>query len=99
MLDLVAREEPRGEWEALAQRYGAKFAVVECICSDIGLHRSRVEGRRREIPGWYELDWEHVARGREAYEPLAEPKLVLDAADSADDNLEKVKRSLLGQHT
>lgn len=99
VLDLVAREEPRGEWEALAERCGAKFGVVECVCSDIGLHRSRVEGRRREIPGWYELDWEHVARGREAYEPLAEPKLVLDAADSADDNLDKVKRTLLGQHT
>ncbi|MCC5951017.1 MAG: AAA family ATPase [Acidimicrobiia bacterium] len=96
VLDLVAREEPRVEWEELAERYGAAFGVVECVCPDVGLHRSRVEGRRRDIPGWYELEWANVARGRELYRPLAEPKLVLDAADSIDDNLDKVKRMLFG---
>ena len=31
-------------------------------CRDAELHRARVEGRQRQIPGWYELDWDHVAQ-------------------------------------
>lgn len=96
VLDLVAREEPRMEWEGLAERHGARFGVVECVCSDIDVHRSRVEGRRRDIPGWYELDWDQVVRGRELYTPLEQPKVVLDAVDSPTDNLDRVKRMLVG---
>lgn len=87
VLDLVAREEPRREWQALARNYSASFAVIECVCSDERMHRSRVEGRDRAIPGWYELDWDRVALGRERYVPLEEPKLVLDAVDPAAANL------------
>lgn len=88
VLDLVARGEPRREWESLAQKYDAGFAVIECICSDEATHRRRVEGRDRAIPGWYELEWDHVGIGRQRYIPLSEPKLVLDAADPAIDNLD-----------
>jgi len=90
ILDLVAREQARREWEALAAAYGASFAVVECLCSDVDVHRDRVEGREREIPGWYELDWERVARGREGYQPLAEPKVVIDAVHPLSDNLRAI---------
>ncbi len=90
ILDLVAREEPRQVWMRLAERYGASFAVVECVCSDVGVHRSRVDGRQREIPGWYELTWERVELGRQRYEPLPGPKVVIDAVDSVDHNLRSV---------
>jgi predicted kinase len=89
VLDLVAREQAVHEWSELARRYGAGCSVIECICTDLDLHRSRVEGRRRDIPGWYELDWDQVARGRDRYEPLPEPKLVVDAVDPVDVNLER----------
>ena len=72
------------------------FAVVECVCSDIDLHRSRVEGRRREIPGWYELTWERVERARQLYEPLSEPKVVVDAVNPPEQNLDLVMRHLAG---
>lgn len=94
VLDLVAREEPRTEWEDMATRHGARFEVIECICSDEAVHRSRVEGRRRDIPGWYELEWAHVQAGRERYTPLAEPKLVIDATSSLDVNLARVRNRL-----
>jgi predicted kinase len=94
VLDLVAREQPRREWAEMAGTYGASFGVVECVCSDIEVHRSRVDGRRREIPGWYELEWEWVERGRRFYEPLGEPKVVIDAVDSPEDNLLLVMRHL-----
>lgn len=92
---LVARQEPRIEWQDLARRYDARFGVVECLCSDEAVHRSRVEGRSRDIPGWYELTWAHVAAGRERYLPLPEPKISLDAVDTRAANLERVKRELL----
>ena len=95
VLDLVAHERPRVEWEVLAERYGARFGVVECFCSDEQVHRSRIEGRQRGIPEWYELDWAHVARGRKRYVPLAEPKVVLDAVDDPVENLALVRRNLL----
>lgn len=94
VLDLVAREEPRREWAALAERYDAGFAVVECTCADFELHRSRVEGRQRDIPGWYELTWDHVASGRARYEPLQQPKVVVDASDTVEHNLELVRRHI-----
>ena len=90
VLDLVAREEPLREWRQLATVHGATFAVVECTCSDVDVHRSRVDDRRRGIPGWYELDWDHVERGRQHYGPLPEPKAVIDATGSVDHNLERV---------
>lgn len=91
VLDLVARESPRQTWSELADNYGATFRVVECICSDVEVHRSRVEGRSRDIPGWYELTWDHVERGRRSYEPLRSPKLVIDAVDPLDRNLARVR--------
>ncbi len=94
VLDLVARHEPLHEWRQLADDYAATFAVVECICSDIDVHRSRVDGRQRQIPGWYELDWDHVERGRQLYEPLPDPKVVIDAVHSVDDNLRDVHKHL-----
>ena len=90
ILDLVARAEPRDEWQVLAGRYGSGFAVVECICSDIDIHRSRVEGRSRAIPGWYELDWDQVRAGREHYEPLDGPKVVVDAVHAVEENIGRV---------
>jgi predicted kinase len=91
VLDLVAREEARAEWASLADTYAATFVVVECVCSDVETHRTRVQSRRRDIPAWYELDWDDVARGRDRYVRLAEPKIVLDAVDPIETNLALVR--------
>src|SRR5436190_802217 len=93
VLDLVAREQPRREWAELAQRHGAAFRVVECICSDPAVLRKRIEGRTRSIPDWYELRWEDVVRCHSNYEPLAEPKLVIDVVAPFDDNPGCLRRS------
>jgi hypothetical protein len=64
------------------------------MCSDPVVLRSRVEGRQRAIPGWYELHWEDVERSRANYVALAEPKLVIDAVAPVDENLERVREYL-----
>lgn len=90
VLDLVARDAAVDAWSALAGRHGATMSIIECRCADETLHRERVEGRRRDIPGWYELTWEQVRSGRERYVPLTAPgKLVLDASEPVEENLRR----------
>ncbi|MBB5890177.1 AAA family ATPase [Kutzneria kofuensis] len=59
----------RERWRSLAQRTGADFRAVVCRCSDAELHRTRLEKRRRGIPGWHDAsDWSNV-RQRQATFP------------------------------
>ncbi|SER16574.1 Predicted kinase [Lentzea xinjiangensis] len=82
----------RDRWRELTERLGGTFVGVECVCSDERLHRERVEGRDRGIPGWYPtVPWEHVQRMRDLWELWEEDHLVLDSAvETPADALERV---------
>jgi predicted kinase len=98
VMDLVARDASLALWQALADRYDAKVCVIECVCEDEDLHRQRVEGRDRGIPGWYELTWEQVRRTRDGYLPLSSPdKLVLDAAVPPELSLQRALDHVAGR--
>jgi predicted kinase len=91
VLDSVATfERIRQQWRDLAARYEAKFCGVECICSDERLHRNRLNGRQRHIPGWYELSWANVLAVRERFEPWADSHLIVDAVNPVDENITAV---------
>ncbi len=90
VLDVIARPRAHDRFRTLAQQHGARFAVVECTCSDLAVHESRVVGRRRDIPGWDELEWSWVLHSISIYQPVSEPKLRVDAVDSLATNLAKV---------
>lgn len=92
ILDSVATfERIRVGWRDLAVRHGAVFRVVECVCSDVALHRTRLVNRERGIPGWDELTWAKVEQVREVYQPWGDfPRLVVDAVNSREDNLRAV---------
>lgn len=90
VMDCLVNDEVAGRWKELADQYGARLLVVECVCSDEGEHRRRLEGRSRGIPGWHEVGWGHVERMRAEYPPLTVPHLTLDAMDPLDVNLRKV---------
>jgi predicted kinase len=80
ILDSVASPPAvREQWRALAGMYQAGWFVIEAICSDESLHRQRLSGRRRGIPGWYELSWADVEKVKLSYTPWSEDRLVLDA--------------------
>jgi predicted kinase len=90
ILDCVASTESiRETWKELALRFDAKWLVVECVCSDEGLHRERLKERRRGIPGWYELEWADVERVKSYFVPWNEPRLVLDSLNPYESNLTK----------
>jgi hypothetical protein len=94
VLDGVARAPVVAATRALAREEGAPSLVVVTECADPGLHRSRIEGRRRGIPGWYELDWDHVARARREWEVLDDVDVVLDAAASVAENVVSLRHAL-----
>jgi predicted kinase len=73
-------EAAREMWRSLAREQAAQLLVIECLCSDIELHRQRVERRRRNIPGMAEVTWERVEERRREYEPWVDDRLVLDTA-------------------
>ncbi|ACQ81792.1 conserved hypothetical protein [Beutenbergia cavernae DSM 12333] len=62
VVDAVNAVEPaRAQWRGLAARTGVPLIFVEVVCSDAATHRSRLEARRRDIPGFPEPTWDDVA--------------------------------------
>jgi hypothetical protein len=96
---VLAKEALRRSWRELAARYGAAFHAIECWCSDEAVHRARLEGRQRGIPGWYELDWAEVERVRGYYEPWQTERLRLDCAAPVNDNIAALMRYLHGNQS
>ncbi len=94
VLDLVGRHGALELWADLAERTGAKMSIVECVCSDADVHRARVVGRDRGIPGWYELTVADVERSRAAYQPLDVAKIVVDSVNPLGSNLDAVMKHL-----
>ena len=91
VLDGVARDPEVEGTRLVARQEGAPSLVVLTTCRDPGLHRSRVEGRRRMIPDWYELDWDHVERARASWAPPGDVDLVLEAADPVEENAARLE--------
>jgi len=77
----------RDRWRNLAHQYNVQWRVIECVCSDQALHRTRLVSRQRNIPGWPELSWNEVERVSSYYALWSEPHLILDATVDATQNL------------
>jgi predicted kinase len=90
VVDCLINDDVAARWHDNAARHGTRLLVVECVCTDIDLHRSRVVGRRRDIPGWHEIGWDHVERMRTEYPPLTTNHITTDAVNSLDDNIRYV---------
>ena len=92
ILDSVAATRTiRNTWRKLSDQYDADWRVIECICLDESLHRSRLRDRKRNIPGWHELEWSEVERVRQYYVPWEGEHLVLDMANPLEENYLKAK--------
>jgi len=97
ILDTVARlPASRAMWRRLADDAAASWRLIECVCHDPDLHRRRVVGRDRGIPGWYELSWADVEDVRSRRAPWSEEHLVVDAARPAAENLAVALRYVTG---
>jgi predicted kinase len=93
ILDSVAASQSiRSTWRQLSEQYGAGWRVIECVCSDESLHRLRLKDRKRNIPGWHELEWTEVERVQRYYVPWEGERLVLDMIHSFEENLLTAKK-------
>jgi predicted kinase len=68
----------RSAWRGAAASAAAPVIEVETICSDLEMHRRRVEARGADIPGHALPDWAVVVSCH--YEPWPQPHLVIDTA-------------------
>jgi predicted kinase len=90
-------EEPatRQRWRSLARQAGAGFRVIVCTCPDPALHRQRVEGRQRGIPGWHDAgDWDNVQRRLAAFPPWDGDVLTVDGTRPLADCVAGILRYL-----
>ena len=90
VVDDVVSESQLPLWRETAARFSARLFLIECICSDEAIHRARIDGRTRGIPGWHEVGWDHVERMRSEVIPLTEDRLTIDAMEPVDDNMRRV---------
>lgn len=87
VLDGCARTAEVAATRDVVSGEGATCRVVVTRCRDLAVHRARLEGRTRNIPGWYELDWDHVSGFLSRWDEPVGADLYLDAADALRDNL------------
>jgi predicted kinase len=91
IIDAVNDAEPaRQQWIELAQRIGEAPLFVEVHCSDVGVHRRRLETRRRDLPGFPEPEWETVADRQRLLREWSGPRLTLDSIQDVESNAERV---------
>jgi hypothetical protein len=92
-------EEPatRERWRSLAQRAGADFKVVVCACADPVVHRARVEGRERGIPGWHDAgNWANVEHRLAGFPSWTDEVLTIDTSQPHESSLAAVLSYLGG---
>lgn len=82
VLDATGHERAaRDRYRTVTEALGGRFVGVECVCSDERVHRRRVTGRSRGIPGWpATVSWDHVQHMRGLWQPWDAPHLVIDTA-------------------
>jgi predicted kinase len=91
ILDSVAVSQGiRDEWRTLAEKYNAHFVVIECVCSNEGLHKDRMKVRKRNIEGWAELKWEDVLEVKLRYAPWKGERLILDSVNDFQENVDQL---------
>lgn len=83
----------RDLWAIAAREAGASLVNVEVICSDVGVHRARVEARRSDIPGLLVPTWDKVAA--RDFEPWTEARIIVDTSQlSVEDCVDVVMKAL-----
>jgi predicted kinase len=83
----------RDAWLGVARRSHARAAEVEILCTDLQLHRHRVETRTPDVPGLKLPGWEEVV-SRE-YDPWKREHIVIDTAGrSVAESVQELREAL-----
>ena len=90
VVDDIVSDSQFALWRETADNFAARLSLIECVCSDEAVHRTRIEGRVRGIPGWHEVGWDHVERMRAEVPPVTADRLIVDAMEPVENNLRRV---------
>ncbi len=80
--------------EQLARSAKVDLKLIECICTNEGLLRDRIERRSEESPEHRTHDWATYQRERAQFERLVGPRLIVDTAEPLQLNVRKVMNYL-----
>ncbi len=75
----------RSTWVQLSERQNVRLQFIECSCSDISVHRQRIEARVRNIPGMPEIPWSRVEERKAEYEQWDFDHVTFDTASMSPD--------------
>ena len=68
IVDAVNAVDPaREQWVNLAARAGEPLRFLEVVCSDVGVHRGRLEARERDLPHVSSTSWHAVEQSLDEY--------------------------------
>jgi predicted kinase len=93
IVDAVNAVDPaREQWVELAKRQGVSLRFIEVVCSDVDLHRQRLESRDRALPHVEEPSWHAVEQSLDEYagwagESAAIARITLDSVRSLGVNV------------
>ncbi len=73
-----ALQVTRNAWRKVAREAGVRCFEIELICSDVTLHRSRIDTRQADIPGHQLPTWENVRQRQ--YDRWQSAHLIVDTA-------------------
>ncbi|WP_260478914.1 ATP-binding protein [Kibdelosporangium aridum] len=79
--------EAREQWE----RLGTEPRYIEVVCSDLTLHRQRLEARRRDFD---EPTWSQVEERRKNFEVWHGKRFTVDSVNDLDQNVKLVLNHL-----
>ncbi len=76
--------------ERLARASQVELKLIECICTNEGLLRDRIEHRGADLPDYRTHDWETYRSDQARFERLSGPRLIVDTAEPLQINMRKV---------
>lgn len=74
----------------VARATQADLRLIECICTNEGLLRDRIEQRGQNLPDYRAQSWDTYQRDRAQFERLVGPRLIVDTAEPLQLNTRKV---------
>lgn len=92
VLECVTEPTVREQWRQVAEGAGARFWIIDTICSDPDLHRQLFQGRGATQRGDWVLAWETVEGHRATFRSHPDAAYLADAVRPVDENV----RAILG---
>ena len=98
VLECIAPPQIRETWRATSEECGARFWIVDTVCSDADIHRQRFEARGAPVRlGTWQLTWEVAERGRATFRPHPDAIFVADSVVSVEENVSRIMDLIMAE--